>query len=272
MVASVDAPALHLNHSHIYELKEGPAAAKCEDHSSSDCIALTGLPTAWEGDSYATNATRELDEDAAKDGGSQQRSPARRSQILEEDVKSDNEDAAKRGGSQKQLPALSFSLNCETHEADPNGSWARVPMNRVGTPGENQKRSPARSLETLEEDAQNDYQLDAIVCSNCDATHGEKNELYGDYNEVRECKQCKLQQCMNCKWMEACSHCNSQVCGECMRKHLDICSGSRTRRNRDEAIRRKKAKEGEAKEVKVTGGGKATTGTTTDALGHVPQR
>jgi hypothetical protein len=55
-------------------------------------------------------------------------------------------------------------------------------------------------------------------------------------------------------------------------KHFDICSGSRTRRNREEAIRRKKAKEGEAKGVKATGGGKAMTGTTTDALGHLPQR
>ena len=71
------------------EVKVGPAAAKCEDHSSSDCIALTGLPTAWEGDSTAPSATRELDEDAAKNGGSQKRSPARSSQTLEEDAMKD---------------------------------------------------------------------------------------------------------------------------------------------------------------------------------------
>ena len=76
------------------------------DHSSSDCTALTGLPTAWEGDSIALTATRELDEDAAKHGGSQNRSPARSSQTLEEDTKNDNEDAANRGGGQKQLPAI----------------------------------------------------------------------------------------------------------------------------------------------------------------------
>ena len=138
------------------EVKVGPNAAKCEDHSSSDCIALTGLPTAWEGDSTAPSATRELDEDAGKKGGSQKRPPARSSQTLEEDAMDDNEDAAKKGGGQKQLPAIKFSLEPKT------------------TPGGSQKRLPARSLETLEEDAQNGYQPYAIVCSNCDATHGEK--------------------------------------------------------------------------------------------------
>ena len=57
-----------------------------------------------------------------------------------------------------------------------------------------------------------------------------------------------------------------------MKQHLDACSGSRTRRNRKEAVRRKKAKEAEAEREKATEGCDSTTGTSNESLGHLPQR
>ena len=44
------------------EVEAGPNAAKGEDHSSSDRITLTGLPTAWEGDSVVCEDLPKEDE------------------------------------------------------------------------------------------------------------------------------------------------------------------------------------------------------------------
>ena len=96
------------------------------------------------------------------------------------------------------------------------------------------------------------------MCNNCEAFHGEENQLYGDLNDIRQCKQCRLIMCTNCKWFEACSSCDSQVCGECMKEHHDACSGSRARRNREEAIRRKKVKEAEDNKAKTVKEGGTT--------------
>ena len=81
--------------------------------------------------------------------------------------------------------------------------------------GKSKKRSPPGSLEVLEEEAKNNYQQEVNFCSICEAISCEINELYGDHNDVRRCKQCKLQMCTNCMWLEACSSCSAQVCGDC---------------------------------------------------------
>ena len=136
------------------------------------------------------------------------------------------------------------------------------------------RRLKARgSIDVLEEDAKNDYQLkdiapsdeelkergrddsdqmDDIQCSICEAINGERNEPYDDRNDIRQCRHCNEQLCTNCKWLEACSTCNFQVCGGCMKQHADACSGNRAKRHREEAVRRKKPRNAELRMQRKT--------------------